>query len=260
MAAYESVALAYFVGLSLVAWRAPVPLRRRFIVSGTAVAIAVVVAAVAELGNGVLRAWAPHVYLVAGYWLPAMLAARPVAPTGFERWLVRSDSRVRRRLPAVPEALRPLMEAAYLLCYPLIPAAFAIVWLRGAQADVTRFWVAVLLSGYACYVCLPWLVSRPPRLLERATVSVNPLATVNAFVLGRVSHGLNTFPSGHVAVSCAAAAMLAAIAPAAAAVFGIVAALVAVGAAAGRYHYAVDVLFGLAVAAAGIGIALGMQL
>ena len=52
--------------------------------------------------------------------------------------------------------------------------------------------------------------------------------------------------------------MLAAVSPAAAVAFGVVAVLIAVGAAAGRYHYAVDVLFGLGVAA--VGIALAMQL
>ena len=256
MAAYESVALAYFVGLSLVAWRGPVPLQRRLIVSVMALAIVGVIAAVAELGSSVLRGWAPHAYLVVGYWLPAMLTSQPVVATRFERWLVRSDSHVRRWLPAVPAPLRPFTEVAYLLCYPMIPAAFAMVWTRGVPSDVTRFWVAVLLSGYACYICLPWLVSRPPRLLEGASVSVDPLAGINGHVLGRVSHGLNTFPSGHVAVSCAASAMLAAVSPAAAVGFGIVAALIAVGAAAGRYHYAVDVLFGFAVAAAGIALAM----
>ena len=257
MAAYESIALAYFVGLSLVAWLGPVPVQRRLIVSGTALGIAAVIAVIAGTGNSVLRAWAPHVYLVAGYWLPAMLAARPLAPTRFERWLVGSDFHVRRRLPAVPETLRPVTEVAYLLCYLLIPAAFAMVWTRGAHDDVIRFWAAVLLSGYACYICLPWLVSRPPRLLEQVSAS-GPVGTLNVLVLGRVSHGLNTFPSGHVAVSCAAATMLAAVSPAAAVAFGVVAVLIAVGAAAGRYHYAVDVLFGLGVAA--VGIALAMQL
>jgi membrane-associated phospholipid phosphatase len=256
MAAYESIAVAYFLGLSLVAWLGPVPMQRRLVVSGMALGIAAVIAAIAEIGTSVLRAWAPHVYLVAGYWLPAMLAARPLAPTRFERWLVGSDFRIRRRLPVVPETLRPLTEVAYLLCYLLIPAAFAMVWTRGAQDAVIRFWAAVLLSGYACYVCVPWLVSRPPRLLEQASDSVNPVGRLNVLVLSRVSHGLNTFPSGHVAVSCAAAIMLGAVSPAAAVALGMVAVLIAVGAAAGRYHYAIDVLFGLGVAAVGIALAM----
>jgi membrane-associated phospholipid phosphatase len=73
---------------------------------------------------------------------------------------------------------------------------------------------------------------------------------INAFVLSRVSHGHNTFPSGHVAVSIAAALAVLAISPAAGEVMLVIAACIAVGAAAGRYHYAVDVLLGIAIGAA----------
>ena len=258
MALYEWVAAAYFVGLSLAAWGCALPWRRRLATSATALAIALAVTVVAGLGSDAVRAWAPHVYLVAGYWLPAMLAARPAAATRFELWLVHVDAGFQLRLRALPNALAQITELAYLLCYPLIPAAFAVVWARGDAADVTRFWVAVLVSGYACYVSLPWLVSRPPRLREQEILSVKQVGAMNVFVLQRVSHELNTFPSGHVAVSCAAAAMLAAVSPATALVFGVITSLIAVGAVAGRYHYVVDVVFAFAVAA--VAIAVGMLL
>ena len=254
MTPYEWVAVGYFVGLSLAAGACKVPWRRRLATSAAGLAIALTVAVVAANGSVVLRAWAPHVYLVAGYWLPAMLAPRPAAATRFERWLVRFDAGFGLR--AVPTALAQVSELAYLLCYPLIPAAFTMVWARGDAADVTRFWVAVLVSGYACYASLPWLVSRPPRLREQECRSANQVGEINVFVLRRVSHELNTFPSGHVAVSCAAAAMLAAVSPATALVFGVVATLIAVGAVAGRYHYVTDVVFAVAVAV--VAIAVGM--
>jgi hypothetical protein len=69
---------------------------------------------------------------------------------------------------------------------------------------VDRFWTAVLLSGFVCYGSLPWLISRPPRTLTGATTNAVGVRGVTQFVLARVSHGLNTFPSGHVAVSLAA--------------------------------------------------------
>jgi hypothetical protein len=256
MAPYEWVAVAYFVGLSLAAGVCQLPRQRRLATSATGLAIALGVAVVAATGSDVLRAWAPHVYLVAGYWLPAMLASRPAAATRFERWLVRVDADFTLRLPAVPAALAQVTELAYLLCYPLIPAAFTVVWARGDAADVTRFWVAVLVSGYACYASLPWLVSRPPRLREQESRCANQVGELNVFVLRRVSHELNTFPSGHVAVSCAAAAMLAAVSPATALVFGVITALIAVGAVAGRYHYVTDVVFAVAVAV--VALAVGM--
>jgi len=256
MAPYEWVAVAYFVGLSLAAGVCRLPRQRRLATSATGMAIALVVAVVAATGSDVLRAWAPHIYLVAGYWLPAMLAPRPAVATRFERWLVRFDADFVLR--AVPAAPAQVTELAYLLCYPLIPAAFTVVWARGDAADVTRFWVAVLVSGYACYASLPWLVSRPPRLREQDSRSANQVGEINVFVLRRVSHELNTFPSGHVAVSCAAAAMLAAVSPAMALVFGVITMLIAVGAVTGRYHYVTDVVFAFAVAV--VAIAIGMLL
>jgi membrane-associated phospholipid phosphatase len=136
---------------------------------------------------------------------------------------------------------------AYLLCYPLVPAAFLIVWLGGSPGEVARFWVAVLLAGYACYATLPWLVSRPPRLVTGAAATCD-LGAVNAFVLGHVSHQMNTFPSGHVAVSLAAAAAIWPVSPIAGLTVGVIAGAVAMGAVSGRYHYVVDVVAGVAVA------------
>ena len=257
MAPYEWVAVAYFVGLSLAAGVCRLPRQRRLATSATGMAIALVVAVVAATGSDVLRAWAPHIYLVAGYWLPAMLAPRPAVATRFERWLVRFDADFVLR--AVPAAPAQVTELAYLLCYPLIPAAFTVVWARGDAADVTRFWVAVLVSGYACYASLPWLVSRPPRLREQDSRSANQVGEINVFVLRRVSHELNTFPSGHVAVSCAAAAMLATVSPATALVFGVITTLIAVGAVAGRYHYVTDVVFAVAVAVVAIAVGVLIQ-
>jgi membrane-associated phospholipid phosphatase len=74
------------------------------------------------------------------------------------------------------------------------------------------------------------------------------LSSLNAFVLGRVSHQLNTFPSGHVAVAAAAAASVATISAPAGVLLGLAVSAICVGAAAGRYHYVVDVVLGLAVA------------
>jgi membrane-associated phospholipid phosphatase len=70
-----------------------------------------------------------------------------------------------------------------------------------------------------------------------------------------VSHQLNTFPSGHVAVSLAAAAVVASLSPPAGLLFGLMAAAIGVGAAAGRYHYVIDVLLGAGMGAAVVAAA-----
>jgi membrane-associated phospholipid phosphatase len=78
---------------------------------------------------------------------------------------------------------------------------------------------------------------------------------MNTLVLGRVSHQLNTFPSGHVAVAGAAVASVATVSGLAGALLGLAVAGICVGAAAGRYHYVVDVVLGLVVAAVAFLIA-----
>ena len=147
-----------------------------------------------------------------------------------------------RKVGCVPRWLTPELELGYLACFPLVPISFAAVWTAGSPADVARYWLAVLVAGYACYITLPWLVSRPPRLIEESCVDValTDITRLNRFVLGRVSHRLNTFPSGHVAVSVAAAISVGKVWPAAGVVLGAVAAAVAVDAVAGRYHYVAD--------------------
>jgi hypothetical protein len=193
-----------------------------------------------------VRAWAGLLYLIAGYWIPGLLA---IGASGrwFEDWLVRTDGHWRRFVGAIPAWLAHACEAAYLLCYPLVPAAFVLVWRRGDDEDVTRFWMAVLGAGFACYGLLPWLVSRPPRLVSGDGIGLRGVARVNVLVLDRVSHRLNTFPSGHVAVSIASALGVWSVSPAAAAIVGLIAGGVALGAIAGRYHYALDVLVGAIV-------------
>jgi hypothetical protein len=249
MAAYEWTVLAYFSMLIVGAWLAPVPMIRRVQATTVAAGVLLVLAA-GQVASPAVRAWLPHGYLVAGYWTPAVLV--PAAPSRwFEEWLVRRDRWWRRSLPPVPAWLTPLVELAYLLCYPLVPMAFAIVWTNDRGGDVERFWLAVLISGYACYATLPWLVSRPPRLVETGrTDGRGALVAMNTRVLARVSHQFNTFPSGHVAVAAAAAAAVATVSLPAGVSLGVLVAAIGVGAAAGGYHYVEDILWGLAVAGA----------
>ena len=241
----------YFAGLGVAAAAADVPWRRRATVMGLCIAIAAAVVVIGQNGSDLLRRWLPHGYLIAGYWVPALLTHSLTRATRFERWLHGSDEQCRPLLPRIPAPLAHVTELAYLLCYPLVPASFIVVNSIGTADNVDRFWLAVLTAGYACYATLPWLLSRPPRLLAVSPAS-RDLGAVNAFVLGRVSHQLNTFPSGHVAVSCAVAGALWAVSPGAGFTVTLIAGAVALGAAAGRYHYIVDVLLGAAVGMAAV--------
>lgn len=247
MFAFEWLSFVYMVIFGLLA-AVSIRARRR----GTAFVLSAVAAGViliAPLTPDVVRLVLPNIYLILGYWIPALLiTADPLSTeaSAFEQWLSRSDDWWRGVCPPVPSLLQMPVETAYLACYPIVPVSMGLVWARGGGAAVPRFWLTVLIAGLACYASLPWLVSRPPkRLASHASGAVKRL---NAFVLSRASHKWTTFPSGHAAVAWAAAFAVIRVWPAAGIALAIVAAGVSVGAASGRYHYVIDVLLGLLVA------------
>jgi membrane-associated phospholipid phosphatase len=255
---FERLAVVYFslfAAAALVAPGRPRRWRGLFGASGSAAGVILI----ASMASITTRMWLCHAYLVAGYWLPAFLVSDPSSPS-FESWLKRSDAIVRRYLPPLPRSTTHLAELSYLMCYPALPAAFIVVWTWGNLVDAERFWVSVLAAGFTCYGSLPWLPSRPPRVLDRLEESQNlgdapfALAAVNTAVLDRVSHQLNTFPSGHVAVAIAAASSAISVWWPAGLVLGIVAAGIAIGAVAGRYHYVMDVIFGVIVGLAAVAL------
>lgn len=246
---FERLAFVYLIVLPGAALLTGGARRRgawRAMTAGTALAAAIAIAP--RVVPPAIRLWLGQLYLVAGYWIPAM-ATGDTLGTPFEQWLQASDARWRRRLPAAPAWLVHVGEVAYLCCYPLVPAAFLVIWIAGTPLDVNRFWLAVLLSGFTCYGSLPWLAARPPRLLPGALVRGHPIARLNIGLLSRVSHNLTTFPSGHVAVSVAAALCVATVSPVTGLTIALVAAAIAIGAVTGGYHYVIDVAAGAAVGA-----------
>lgn len=244
---FEWLTIVYVGGL-LAAALATSRLRNAAAIVGLATLATVGTAA--WLAPAGVRLWLPLGYLIAGYWLPGLLVNAGSVSRGFETWLARSDARLRPWLPGVPPPLTPLLEAAYLFCYPLVPIAFALAWVAAAPADLERFWTSVLLSAFLSYATLPWLLSRSPRVVNGTQAGARGVQHLNLVVLRRASHGWNTFPSGHVAVSWAAAWSLWLVWPAAGAAMALVAAAISVGAAAGGYHYVIDVLAGCLLAAA----------
>ncbi|HLG56662.1 MAG TPA: protein-L-isoaspartate(D-aspartate) O-methyltransferase [Vicinamibacterales bacterium] len=255
MFTFELLALVYFLLLpaaALLTRRArPRPAWRAM---AAAAILAVVILVAARVLSPAARAWLGHLYLVAGYWIPGLMA--PAAHDArFESWLETTDRRWQSRLSRIPEWLVHAGDVGYLLCYPSVPAAFLVVWWSGGELDVNRFWFAVLLAGFTCYGSLPWLVARPPRPLPGAGAHAHPVARVNTALLSRVSHNLTTFPSGHVAVSVAAALCVATLSLSAGLALLLVAAAVSIGAVAGRYHYVVDVAAGFLVGAVSVLVA-----
>lgn len=196
----------------------------------------------------------PLVYLLIGYWLPALLVCEP--DRRFEQRLLNFDrklfgaeglERFERRAPRV---LIEYLELAYLFCYAVVPAGFACLVLAGHSAAVIdRFWSIVLLAAFACYGLLPWMATRAPRAIEPPRDAArSSIRQLNLAVLNRASVQWNTFPSGHTAASLATALAVGIDMPLAGLALAFVALSIGAGSVVGRYHYAADALAGAAVA------------
>jgi hypothetical protein len=197
-----------------------------------------------------LRDWAPLMYLLGGYWLPAQLVSG--TDPDVERALLSFDRRLSpdgftRFGQDAPRWIVEGLELAYLLCYPMVPAGFAAFSAAGC-AGTDGFWRAVLAAALPCYGLLPWLPTRPPRSLgSPAACMRSAIQRLNVKVLDRASVQLNTFPSAHAAASVATALAVGACLPAAGLAFGVIAAGIGVGSVVGRYHYAADAIAGALV-------------
>jgi len=246
----EWITIAYFVYLATAAAavRGRGGHRRRVV--AVAVAVVSAVLAISWLGVlAVLRDWMPLVYVVVGYWLPALLVTD--TNPAFERTLLRLDHRWLGTQGAMtlrgraPRALIGALELAYLFCYPMVPIGFASLYVAGLREETDRFWTAVLLAVFGCYGVLPWLPTRPPRAIEGEPATPGAIRRLNLQLLGRASIQLNTFPSGHAAASAATALAVSARLPTVGLALGLLAFGIAVGSVIGRYHYAADALAGV---------------
>lgn len=197
----------------------------------------------------------PMPVLLIGYWLSGLFFVRPMPAV--ESWLMAMDRRLLRQ-PGIfaayegsPRFVRESLELAYVLVYPVIPAAVATLIIGGHAGGLPRFWTVVLLAEFISYGAMPWLQTRPPRAIEGAAGMFHPpsaLRRFNASILDRGSIQANTVPSGHAAGAVATALAVADVMPYAGIGFLVVAAAIVAATVLGRYHYLVDSLLGILVA------------
>ena len=231
------------------------PIRRRAVAATACGAYALAAIGSSTLPRALwLELITPAVLLLAGYWLSGFFFRDP--QPWLEAFLLRSDAQLMDRaglkgwLQRSPRWVLEALEACYAADYAVVATGAILAAQHGADA-VTGYWSLVLSAELACYVALPWLRSRPPRVLETASAFETRAVTmrrVNVAILDRASVQANTIPSGHVAGALAAAL---AVLPLNAAMGGVLlAASVAIGVAAvaGRYHYVVDCVAGASVA------------
>jgi hypothetical protein len=258
---WEWVALAYYAYLFIVALSDRCFARARGAAAAGLIACAVVLGAQAFPWPGLrVNALAfailvPLPVLLVGYWLSGLFFVSPM--TAVEGWLMDIDRRWLRR-PGIlaayersPAVVRESLEMAYLLVYPVIPAAVAVLVIGGHSNALPRFWAVVLLAEFVSYGAMPWLQTRPPRVLERAmgmNLPSSALRRFNASILDRGSIQANTVPSGHAAGAVATALAVSDVMPLAGSVFVVLAVAIVAATVLGRYHYLVDSVLGMVVA------------
>ena len=159
-----------------------------------------------------------------------------------------------------------LLELSYAMDYVVVGGGAIYAATFGTDA-VAYYWSLVLASELASFAPMPWLRSRPPRVVEEHLASlcdgqgsvgsvVEPgmpgpyLRRLNTVILDGASIQANTLPSGHVSGAVAAALGVMAVDVVVGSWLMAAASLIAIAAIAGRYHYVVDCVAGAAVALA----------
>ena len=145
------------------------------------------------------------------------------------------------------------LELVYLLVYGIGPAVVLLAILARRRDGTDRLWMAYLAGTLGAYALFPFFPSDPPRVLfpsaDMPTV-MTFLRRVNLYIVGGYGIHSSVFPSAHVSSAFSAAWGLLITIPEKRwigwSMFAY-AALVSIAVVYGRYHYAVDVIAGLAI-------------
>jgi membrane-associated phospholipid phosphatase len=265
----EWIQVGFAVVFSIAAWATaltsrPLPLRRRWIVTALA-GFAIVTVGLAHLCAHLLSQEQFSVlldYLTVGlflvpYWQTGQFFLKPNPRIedrllAFDRWLLRD---IAAKSGTERNSLGFLLEMAYLSCYPLVPLGLLVVYMDGLSGKVNGFWFVLLVSTYLCYAITPFVPAFPPRALitdeqiaREAVKKSNKGRIFNGWILHHGSIHAISFPSAHVASAFAIAFVLLYYDLWVGMFFFMIAILISLGAVVGRYHYALDVLLGAAMA------------
>jgi hypothetical protein len=231
-----------------------VPQARRALITSVSLVLVAVIRGVASTAPPFARDWAPFLYVSVAYYLTGHLFIAP--SERLEAWLLKWDHRwlgdPATRFARWPWWLVAWLDIIYMLCAPLLPAGFLLLALTGHSSQANRYWTMVLAADLGAFAPLSVFQTRPPWQIERpAVLAASRVHRLSSYLVKNASTGVNTFPSGHVAVTLAVAFGVMSTLPIAGVVLFVCACSISVACVAGRYHYTVDVLAG---AALGLGV------
>ncbi len=246
----EWIATVYFLYLAVVSWVRPVPRARRIALGAVSLLTIAGVMAVARYGHPSIRAWAPAAYILIGYYASGYLFIAPARH--LEAWLMAWDRRLlgnpATRFARWPRPLLAFLEIVYLGCFILVGAGYLVLSLAGKGALADWYWTLVVGAEFGSFAPLAFVQTRPPWAIERKPALTDPrVHELAARMTEQFTIRVNTFPSGHVAGSLAAAIAVGAALPWAGAIFLALAVCIAIATVVGRYHYIVDGVAGAAL-------------
>ena len=249
MRSSDGVCCAFFVYLAIASWYPRLPWRRRLALTLVAGSVAAAIALASAHLPALLHDWAPLVYISIGYYLTGWLYVAP--SQRFEAWLLAYDHRLfgdpTTRFARWPQWLSAYLDVVYTFCFLLLPAGLVALVAGGHASRANHYWTMVAVADLGAFAPLAVLQTRPPWRIEPPAVLPSRGAHALASLLVRhATIGVNTFPSGHVAVSLAIALGVIGVMPMAGTVLLVLALSTAVACVVGRFHYAVDVFAGAA--------------
>jgi membrane-associated phospholipid phosphatase len=249
----ESLALVYFVVCAVLSWLRALPAARRAQITAIGAAMCLFITGLAQHAGDSIRDWAPGLSILVGYYVSGRFFVNPSRYV--EQWLMSWDHRLlgdpTARFARWPRAVLAYLEIVYMGCFLLVPAGFAVLAATGRSSLADRYWTIVAAAEFGAFAPLVVIQTRPPWLVERKPALADRI--VHRAAAGMVEHltiRANTFPSGHVAGSLAVAFALLDAVPWAGVVALLLALTIGVATVVGRYHYLIDALAGVVLAAA----------
>jgi len=259
----EIAALLFFAYAT--GWAFVLPLRGgmrwRFVLVNLGVALVLVL--LARSGSrvaAVVRDWAPGALILLAYnemgWL-----ATPQTSFAFENYWVQWDRwwlgelGAKAAIEATGAWLPGFLEFCYLMVYPMIPLAMGAVYRYGRPAEMEKLTLPLLTACLCTYALFPFFPSDTPRRVfagELFPAYDTLFRKINWWLCEGGGIHTSVFPSGHVSSAIACAVGVRRAVPGARrtfVAFAVIAAGIFVATIYGRYHYAVDSVAGVVVAA-----------
>jgi|GEM_PF-605622 len=212
----------------------------------------------------ILREWLSLCVILLAYWsiewfaTPTKIESLQNLWLGWDRALLEHYG-LRGAIESLGAVIPFTVEIAHLMLYIVPPIALIALQLAGNRSDRRQFLYTLFLGTFSVYALLPLIAVESPRRVfphqDEPRIVTAP-RQINTYLLNHMDISTGVFPSGHVAVAYSTAFGLLGFAtrrsrslglPIAAFVMGTLVYLATIY---GRYHYAVDGLASIAIAAA----------